>query len=327
MRRSVKAVPVVLLAFALTGCTTGVAATTSTTSTSPPSGVVAVDGDGSDGADLGNDRPHVTNDGLMVRRRVVIAIHPTAGANLASLRKELDTAATASDTSLSSISQSVLPPTLLAPDTPETTLVLPSGKSLADARRLVDTATSKGRRPSDVAALNVASVLVHDLQFTVSSAKPAELAADIAREGILSDALGNYTTTLGRDKLAFTYTGPLLSDELVESVRAGIARRAHIQPAAVAISARSGTGVGVDMAKEPAVAPVLTEASTAHHNHGAALPAVSAAAQSSSESSFRAVSMLALAALLILPLVLLMRRRRVDRHPVHRHPGLRSEQE
>jgi hypothetical protein len=309
MSRSVRAVPVVLLAFTLTGCTSGVAATTST---SPPSGVVAVDGDGSDGADLGNDRPHVTNDGLMVRRRVVIAIHPTAGANLASLRKELDTAATGSDTSLSSISQSVLPPTLLAPDTPETTLVLPSGKSLADARKLVDTATSKGRRPSDVAALNIASVLVHDLRFTVSSARPADLAAAIAREGILSDALGNYNTTLGRDKLAITYTGPLLSDGLVESVRRGIARRAHIQPAAVTISPRSTTGVGVDMAKEPALARALIDASTAHHNHGAALPAVTAASQSS-QSSLWTVSLFALAALLILTLVLLMKRR-ISRH-------------
>jgi hypothetical protein len=313
MSRSVTAFPVLLLALTLTGCTTGVAATTSTTSTTstpPPSGEVAVD---EGGLDLGNDRPHVTNDGLMVRRRVVIAIHPTAGANLVSLRKELDAAATRGHTSLSDISRAVLAPAALVRDTPEMTLVLPSGKSLADARRLIDPASSQGQRSPNVARYTLASVLVHDLLFTVSSAKPADLAASIAREGILSDALGNYTTTLGSDKLAITYTGPLLSDDLVESVRGGIARRAHVLPAAVAISPRSTTGVGVDMAKEPAVAPALTKASTAQHNHGAALPAVKAASQSSSQSSFRAVFMLALASLLILSLVLLMRRR-VDRH-------------
>jgi hypothetical protein len=267
MNHSVKVVPVVLLAFVLPGCTTVGGATTSTSraAASRPSAVVAA-ADG--GSDLGNDRPLVTNDGLMVRRRVAIAIHSTPGANLASLRKELDTAATRSHTSLSSSAPGVLPPALLEPDSPAMTLVLPPGESLAAARKLLDPATSTGRRLPAVARYDVASVLVHDLRFTVSSAKPADLAAAIAREGILSDALGNYTSTLGRQQVDFTYTGPLLSDELVESVRAGIARRASTQPAAVTISPRSTTGVGVDMAKEPAPTPAVTEAPTAH-NHGA----------------------------------------------------------
>jgi hypothetical protein len=264
MSRSDKAVPVVLLAFALTGCTTGVKATPSTASTPHSSAVVAAE-DG--GYDLGNGRPQVTNDGLMVRRRVVMAIYPTPRANLVSVRKELDDAAIRGHTSLSSIAPAVLDPGLLEPVAPEMTLVLPPGKSLADARRLIDPAPSKGQRFTGVARYNVASVLVHDLRFTVSSAKPAVLAAAIAREGILADALDNYTTSLGRQRLDITYTGPLLSDELVESVRDGIARRAHVQPAAVTISPRSTTGVGVDMAKEPAPAPAVTEASTAHQ-HG-----------------------------------------------------------
>jgi hypothetical protein len=88
----------------------------------------------------------------------------------------------------------------------------------------------------------------------------------IAREGILADALDDYTTTLSVHRLDITYTGPLLSDELVESVRAGIARRAHVQPAAVAISPCSSTGVGVDMAKELPPAPVVIEESTAHRH-------------------------------------------------------------
>lgn len=39
-------------------------------------------------------------------------------------------------------------------------------------------------------------MLVHDLQFTVASSDPAALAESIATEGILSDALGNYTISL-----------------------------------------------------------------------------------------------------------------------------------
>jgi hypothetical protein len=310
MSRSVKAVPVVLLAFALAGCTAGVAATTSTTPAPRPSAAAAADDGGSDLGrdDLGNGRPLVTNDGLMVRRRLVIAVYPTAGVNVASLRKELDSAATHAHTSLSSIPPGVLNPALLEPDTPAMTLVLPPTESLTDARRLIDPASSGARKLPDLARYKVDSVLVHDLLFRVSSAQPAVLAAAIAREGILADALGSYTTTLGRHQLDITYTGPLLSDELVESVRAGIARRAQTLPAAVTISPRSTTGVGVDMAKEPALAPVLTEASTAHHNHGAALPAVKAASQSS-QSSIWAVVLLALAALVSLPLTLLIRRR------------------
>jgi hypothetical protein len=108
--------------------------------------VVSVD-DG--GSDLGNDRPLVTNDGLMVRRRVAIAIYSTPGANLASLRKELDTAATRGYTGLSSIAPGVLPPALFEPDSPAMTLVLPPGDGLAEARKQIDYST--GVRVPDVA--------------------------------------------------------------------------------------------------------------------------------------------------------------------------------
>ena len=311
MGRSLTAVPVVLLAFTLTGCTTGDAATTSTTATDRPSAVVVAD-KGSGGYDLGNDRPQVTNDGLMVRRRVVIAIHPTPGADLVSLRKALDTAATRGQTSLTSIPRGVLDPALMEPVAPEMALVLPPGKTLADARRLIDP-TLKSRRSLDVERYDVAAVLVHDLRFRVNSAKPAALAEAIAREGILSDALGNYTTTLGRHRLDITYTGPLLSDDLVESARGGIARRANVQPAAVIVSPRTTTGVGVDLAKEPAPQPAVVAASKAH-GHGAAHPAVSPALPAVAASphwTLGAVSAAALAALLLM-LVLLTRRRRVD---------------
>jgi hypothetical protein len=267
MTRTVRVASVVLLAFALGGCAGGA---TTTASVPQPSGVVvAAEG----GSDVGNDRPHVTYDGLMVRRRVVIAINPNEGADLGSLRKEMDRAAGRLHLTLSTVSPDVLDPTLLESLAPELAVALPAGATLAEAGSLIDPALGQAQRFPEVKGYDVASVLVHDLRFTARSANPPALARAVAREGILSDALGNYTTTLGSHEVEFTYTGPLLSDDLVESVRSGIARGANVAPAAVTVSPRSTSGVGVDMAKEPAQAPVVFEVSTAHH-HGSGLPTV-----------------------------------------------------
>jgi hypothetical protein len=303
MNRAVRVASVLLLASALAGCTAGTRATKAATATPQPSGFVVV---AEGGSDVGNGRPNVTYDGLMVRRRVVIAIHAIPGADLISLRKEMDEAATGHQTTLSDISPTVLDPALLERLTSELAVALPAGGTLADARSLIDSGTTGSRAFPEVAEFNVASVLVHDLRFTVRSANPADLAESIAQEGILSDALGNYITTLGRGELDITYTGPLLSDDLVESVRAGIARRAGVKPAAVTVSPRSTTGVGVEMAKEPAQASA-TEATA--HSHGTAIPAVPPAVGRSAPSSLWAVSVLGLAALLVLTMVLLMMRR------------------
>ena len=97
----------------------------------------------------------------------------------------------------------------------------------------------------------------------------AALAASIAEEGILTDALGNYGTTLDSGALKVTYTGPLLSDLLVESVRIGMARGAGVEPADVALAPRSATGEGVDMSLEPEPAPE-PEPSPGTHSHDAA---------------------------------------------------------
>ena len=105
----------------------------------------------------------------------------------------------------------------------------------------------------------VASVLVHDLRFTVRAADPPALAAAIAREGILTDALGSYSTSGRGGRLDITYTGPLLSDALVEVVRGGIARGEGVPPSSVTLAPRSTTGVGVTLADEPAPAPVVDE--------------------------------------------------------------------
>jgi hypothetical protein len=264
MRVAVRTVAVLMAAYALTGCTAGA----TTTDPKPPTVVVAAGA----GSDIGNDRPQVTYDGLMVRRRVAVAIHSAPDADLAALRKQLDLAATRRHTTLSTISASVLDPAVLARLGPDLVVYLPAGATRADAAKLIDPAFAEGRRISDEAQeYDVIPVLVHDLRFTVGTANPAGLARDIAREGILSDALGIYTTTLRTHALDIAYTGPLLSDHLVESVRTGIARPADISPDVVAVSPRSTTGSGVDMAREPAPAPAPIQASTGH-NHGAELP-------------------------------------------------------
>jgi hypothetical protein len=261
------AAAVLLAAVSLNGCTGGI----EEGAASPrPSRAVAVDDSGSD---VGNGRPQVTHDGLMVRRRVVIAVHSAATADLATVRTELDVAAAHRHTRLSDISASVLDPAVLERLAPDLVVALPAGTSRATAAELLAPSSPDGRRLVDAAqAYDVVPVLVHDLRFSVHTARPAALSRAIAREGILSDALGNYTTTLGSSTLAVTYTGPLLSDLLVESVRTGIARPAHVTPAAVIVSPRSTTGTGVDLAREPAPEPVVPTASPGHHHQAAGPP-------------------------------------------------------
>ncbi|TFD14355.1 hypothetical protein E3T35_02880 [Cryobacterium sp. TMT1-2-2] len=263
MNNVTKMVTAVLIAFALSGCT---AVATPPTTTPVSAGLI---GSAETGTDAGNDRPTVTYDGLMVRRRVVIAIHSTPDADLAALRIVLDNASNESQINLSDISPDVLDPASLEHLVPELIVALPMGGTVAEAGELVNRAYFQDPVVSGVDHYHVAEVLVHDLRFAVRATSPAALEESIAREGILSDALGNYTTTLRAGELDVTYTGPLLSDELIKSVQNGIARAAHTKLEAVTVSPRSTAGVGVDMANEPAPAPAATEAAS-DHNHDAA---------------------------------------------------------
>jgi hypothetical protein len=74
--------------------------------------------------------------------------------------------------------------------------------------------------------------------------------------------LGAYSATPGGGVLDISYTGPLLSDDLVHLVRNGIARGAHRDPSAVTVRASSSAGAGVVMADEPAPAPEPASAAT-----------------------------------------------------------------
>ena len=257
---------VVLLAALLAGCTGGVP-----DFPAQPSGAGdAAPAQVNQGQDLGNGRPEVSYDGLMVRRRVVIAVHSGINAELKGVRAKLDAAAAARNMVLDATSPSVLEPAVLQHVTPELIVALPASATLDDGRALVDQAVGEGAgEGTEVAAehFHVLPVLVHDLQFSVETAGPAALAAAVDREGILSDALGNYGTTVGSSQATFSYTGPLLGDGTVESVRAGIARQAHVAASAVAVGPRSPAGTGVDMALEPPWDPEVIEEKPGH-THG-----------------------------------------------------------
>ena len=216
-------------------------------------------------SDVGNDRPQVSFDGLMVRRRVVLAIRIAPG-QVAAVGRHLDRVARRSHTSMSPISASVLDPVPLEQLAPDLVVALPLNATLEDGQRLIDRALHPAHWNKTVQAYDVLSVLVHDLRFTVSTAHPAALARAIAREGILSDALGDYTTVLGTRKLAILYTGPLLSNHLFRTVQAGIARRAHVGLIKVSIAPRTLAGAGVDLTQEPTPAPVEDSPSAGHHH-------------------------------------------------------------
>ena len=275
--------PALLLCLSLGGCTGGAAVTPSSAPAqtaasaaasggSPASGTVSGTADAAlaqakEGQDLGNDRPAVSYDGLMVRRRVVIAVRSSLAADLSGIRKALDDAAGTRGTVLAGISPSVLEPALLQQLMPELVVALPPTGTRDDGLAVVKQAEDEGAEKLGAEHFHVLQTLVHDLRFSIRTTNPAALSAAVDREGILSDALGIYDTTARGGVLNIDYTGPLLGDEIVESVRAGIARQAHTAPSAVEVKPRAETGTGVDMAAEPPWEPVVPE-EMPDHAHG-----------------------------------------------------------
>jgi hypothetical protein len=195
----------------------------------------------------------------MVRRRIVVAIHPAQDAELDKLRAALTSAAGTLGLAVSPISPDVLGASVLQHTVPELIVALPGDATIADGGELVDLAFGHDQACPGLDHVHVAQVLVHDLRFTVSSANPGAVAEAIALEGILADALGNYDTRVGDGELELAYTGPLLSDKTVEAVRRGVARAAGNTADDVKVAPRSGKGAGVDMAKEPAEAAAAEE--------------------------------------------------------------------
>lgn len=258
MRRAAAAAVSGLLLLALGACTGG------TPDASPPGAAPSAAGpepsllapagqavDLEAGTDAGNGRPESSHDGLMVRRRTVVAIHPAADADLGAVRRRLAQAAAEGGIGLSDISPMVLEASVLDHLVPELIAALPPGSSREEGGQLAGRAFGTDDAAAGVEHVHVASVLVHDLRFRIAAADPAAAAAAIAAEGILSDALGSYDVSLGAGALTIGYTGPLLSDALIESVRDGMARGAGSRRTDVELGPRSTAGEGVDLAKEP----------------------------------------------------------------------------
>jgi hypothetical protein len=230
----------------------------------PPRALVAAETH----SDVGNDRPQVSFDGLMVRRRVILAIGLDHAADLGAMRRHLDQVARRISTTVSPISASVLDPVPLEQLAPDLVVSLPPDATMTDGQRLMDLGLRAGEWSNAVRTHDVLSALVHDLRFTVRSAHPTALARAIAREGILSDALGNYRSVPRAGRLDIVYTGPLLGDRLLHSVRVGIARRAHVTPGAVTVAPRTRAGAGVNLRSEPTPTPVEDPPSTSQtHEH------------------------------------------------------------
>ena len=250
---ALRPVAVVLLVLGLTGCTAVV---------EPPASLPEVAGAvaGEAGSDLGNGRPAVTFDGLLVRRRVVLAIRSHDAADLAGLRGQLARAADRLRLPLSDVSPTVLDADVLEQLAPQLIVALPEGGTVGDAGTILDLVSSSGGALPAGVQFHIGPVLVHDVRFTVRTGDPVALQEAIDREGILADALGDYGTSSGSGELRIDYTGPLLSDDLIRSIRAGIAGPAGAGADDVSVSPRSTEGIGVQMETEPApgVAPTPT---------------------------------------------------------------------
>lgn len=220
------------------------------------------------GSELGNGRPQVSYDGLMVRRRIAVAIHPVTDADLEPLRAALASAAGSLGLALVPIAPDVLGASVLEHTVPQLVVALPSDASVANGSELVDVAFGPDQAFPGLDHVHVVQVLVHDLRFTVSTDNPAAVAESVAGEGILADSLGNYEARPGYRQLEVSYTGPLLSDKTVQAVRVGIARGAGNAPDDVVVAPRSYAGAGVDMENEPAEPPVAEEPTDADSNRG-----------------------------------------------------------
>ena len=248
----------------LSGCTAGASAQTS----GAPASANVLASEESAG-DIGNGRPTVSYDGPMVQRRVVLAVKTATDAAAPAMRFRLEERAHSAGVTLTDISPDVLPAGVLEQAVPQLTLLLPTEVSEGDARALVADATVS----DSPAEYFVLTVLVHDLVFAVAAADPPTVAAAIAREGILSDALGNYETELGADIVGVTYLGTLLGDEVVDSVRDAMARPAGTTPMRVSVEAGTPGAPGVDVAAEPIPKPVTLAGGVSHETAGDSLAA------------------------------------------------------
>ena len=214
------------------------------------------------GDDAGDGTATTSYDGPMVRRRAAIAIHPAPGADRAHITAELQAAArTAGIGALEPATFAVFSAEMLEYLVPEMTFIAPEEVPVA-----VTEAMMRDHQPTDVAFYLVRPVLVHDLTFAViagDGVTPGEVRAREDREGILTDSLGRYATTVQPAGVTVRYFGALLSDGRIAAVRDAMGRAAGLAADRVQVSPNL-PGPGVDLSGG---LPSLIDDETQQHHH------------------------------------------------------------
>ncbi|BCJ42555.1 hypothetical protein GCM10010168_07030 [Actinoplanes ianthinogenes] len=232
----------IALTLAMVLVAVGVAAWSGGWFATPPAGTPAQAATISD--DAGDDWATTTFDGPMVRKRAAIAVHPARDADREHVRAELRAAAKADGIGeLTDVSFAVFSKEMLTYLVPEVAVVLPEGVPVQRAEAFM-----RDRQPGDVAFYITQNVLVHDVTFAVmtTGVTPEQAKQREDAEGILSDSLNHYVTTVQPAGLTVGYFGPLLSDGEIGKVREAMARAAGTSADRVTVSATS-PGEGVDL--------------------------------------------------------------------------------
>lgn len=212
--------------------------------------------------DAGDEQATTSYDGPMVRKRVAIALHVADGADRRLIGRQLQAAARTEKVGpLRDATFAVFSATMLNYLVPEMTVVLPEGGTTEDAEVLM-----RDHKFTGVTFYLIENVLVHDLTFAVipNGVTPEAASAQQDAEGVLSDSLNHYVTTVQRSGLTVRYFGAIISDGQVQAVREAMARAAHVTPDRVAVEP-SSPGPGVDMSNG---APDLTDDMVGMHHGG-----------------------------------------------------------
>lgn len=216
--------------------------------------------------EVGNGRPHVARyDGQLVHRCTALAVYLGGGADPDTVRTALHAAGQRADLPLTDLPPGVLSPETLELQVPDVVACLPVGADTADADRVLPAPLPGEDHGS------VEPVLVHDLVFDVRTGAllPYDVARAVDREGVLADVLGRYGVELPTGRVRVHYTGPLLSDDEVEGVRAALARAAHAPGSAVSVAPGDPRAPGVDLREGRDPTPATDPAATGHHHaHG-----------------------------------------------------------
>ena len=195
--------------------------------------------------DAGDKQVITTYDGPMVRKRAAIGILPEKNADLDHIRAELKAAAKKARVgTLTEATFAVFSEDMLNYMVPQLTFVVPEGMTLTRAEAFM-----RDYQPADVAFYLTQNVLVHDLTFAVIpglGTPPKAVSAELNDEGILSDSLGHYDTTVQQAGLTVHYFGAVVSDATIGVVRTEMGRAANV-PAERVLVEGTLPGPGVEL--------------------------------------------------------------------------------